>query len=167
MPNNMKCAVCGAELYNEFSIYCSKICKNKAENPIQKTELVSLTEKMPNERFNTDSLYSLWQESNGKRDEPNFGLALLSFLFPIVGLIVYLVIKEEKPLKAGSCIKGAAWGFVFSVVLGFTYFIWLDKQDEKIYKQYKIEMQKYEIEMQKIDKEYERIEKELKKRYGY
>ena len=173
------CAVCGTELYNEFSIYCSKMCKDKVENPIQKTELVSLTEKIPNKSFSTELSR---QESNGEkelninvnnlnvfqqesefapylRDEPNFGLALLGFFFPIVGLIVYFIIKEEKPRKAGSCIKGVIWGVVFSVVFGFMYFTWLNKQYKEIDRQYK-------IEMQQIDKEYEKMMKELK-RYGY
>jgi len=120
------CAVCGTELYNEFSIYCSKMCKDKVENPIQKTELVSLTEKIPNKSF---SPYLSQQESNDKkelhlRDEPNFGLALLGFIFPLIGLIVYFIfiIKEEKPQKAGSCIKGVIWGIFFRL-FGFGFLL--------------------------------------------
>jgi len=159
MPSNMRCAVCGAKIYNEFSKYCSTICKNKAEISLQKTELVPLTEKMPNKNFNTDLSR---QESSGKeefnmniniyrqesefapylRDEPSFGFALLGFLFPYVGLVVYFIIKEEKPLKARSCIKGVVWSVVLTVIFGFMYFTWLDKQYKEIDKQYKIEMQK-------------------------
>jgi flagellar basal body-associated protein FliL len=40
-------------------------------------------------------------------DRPNKGLAVLSFLFPIVGLILYLIWISEKPKKAKSCGKGA------------------------------------------------------------
>jgi hypothetical protein len=138
MSSNMECAVCGAKLYNEFSQYCSKTCKDKVEIPLQKTELVSRTENMPNENFNADLSR---QEHNEKRefninvnlsrqesefapylrDEPSFGFALLGFLFPYVGLVVYFIIKEEKPLKAGSCIKGVIW----SIVLGVIFFMFL------------------------------------------
>jgi hypothetical protein len=206
MSSNMECAVCGAKL----SKYCSKTCKDKAEIPFQKTVIVSRTENMPNENFNADLLrqersdkrelninvnrrnsvkqlvcdvcggkelikqdgvfvcqscgtkYSveevkkmvveidvpsklekplilLQQERSDKRelninvnlsrqesefapylrDEPSFGFALLGFMFPLVGLVVYFIIKEEKPLKAGSCIKGVIWGIVSIVISVF------------------------------------------------
>ena len=87
----------------------------------------------------------------------------MGHFFPLVWLwlfiIVYFIIKEEKPQKAGSCIKGVVWGIVFSVVFGFMYFAWLNKQYKKIERQ-------YQMEMQQIDKEYEKMMKELK-RYGY
>lgn len=51
-------------------------------------------------------------------DAPNTGFSVLSFFFPIIGLILYLVWHTEYPLKAKSCGKGALIGFIVSVVLG-------------------------------------------------
>lgn len=57
----------------------------------------------------------------GKRvdpnDAPSGGFAALGFFFPLIGLILYLVWKDESPLKAKSCGKGALAGFLVSVGL--------------------------------------------------
>jgi len=48
-------------------------------------------------------------------DNGSFGWGLLGFCIPIVGLILYLVWKDEKPLNAKAVGTGALIGFV----LGF------------------------------------------------
>lgn len=50
------------------------------------------------------------------QDARSGGFAVLCFFFPIVGLILYLVWKDEKPLKAKSCGKGAIIGVIVQVV---------------------------------------------------
>ena len=52
-----------------------------------------------------------------ERDESSFGYGVLSFLFPLVGLILYLVWHDTTPLKAKSCGIGAIIGFITGVVL--------------------------------------------------
>jgi hypothetical protein len=52
-----------------------------------------------------------------ERDESSFGYGVLSFLFPLVGLILYLVWHDTTPLKAKSCGLGAIIGFISGVVL--------------------------------------------------
>ena len=47
----------------------------------------------------------------------DLGIALLGFLNPLVGLIVWLLYKNYKPLMAKSAIKGALIGLVVSVVM--------------------------------------------------
>lgn len=49
-------------------------------------------------------------------DAPSFGFAILGFLIPLVGLILYLVWKDTTPQKAKSCGKGALIGVIVSVV---------------------------------------------------
>ena len=56
-------------------------------------------------------------------DAPSFGFALLGFLFPIIGLILYLVNKDTQPLKAASAGKGAIVGVVSSVIFAIIYVI--------------------------------------------
>ena len=51
-------------------------------------------------------------------DAPNVGFMVLSIFFPVVGLILYLVWKNEYPLKAKSCGKGAIIGVCVEVGLG-------------------------------------------------
>lgn len=49
-------------------------------------------------------------------DAPSAGFAVLCFFLPILGLILYLVWKDEYPLKAKSCGKGALIGVIIEVV---------------------------------------------------
>ena len=42
-----------------------------------------------------------------EQDAPSAGFAILSFFFPVVGLILYLVWMDQFPLRAKSCGKGA------------------------------------------------------------
>ena len=50
-------------------------------------------------------------------DAPSFLYALLGFLVPLVGVILYFVEKESgAPLRARSCLRGAITGFVLSIV---------------------------------------------------
>ena len=51
------------------------------------------------------------------RDAPSGGFAVLGFFFPLIGLILYLVWKDELPQRAHSCGKGALVGVVVYVVV--------------------------------------------------
>ena len=51
-------------------------------------------------------------------DAPNTGLAVLSFFFPLIGLILYLLNMNTAPLKAKSAGKGALAGVIASAVVG-------------------------------------------------
>ncbi len=48
---------------------------------------------------------------------PRTGLNVLSFLFLLVGLILYLVFLDKTPTKARSIGKSALIGFIIGVVL--------------------------------------------------
>ena len=52
-------------------------------------------------------------------DEPSFGLNLVSFISPLVGLILFAVFKESKPNKAKACGRWALISFVVSFIFGF------------------------------------------------
>lgn len=51
------------------------------------------------------------------QDAPSGGMTALGFFFPIVGLILYLVWKDQTPLKAHSEGKGALIGVIVWTVL--------------------------------------------------
>lgn len=52
-----------------------------------------------------------------KPDASSFGFSALSFFYPIVGLILWLIWKDDFPLKAKSCGKGALIGTIVMVTL--------------------------------------------------
>lgn len=57
-------------------------------------------------------------KSNTQSDDaPNAGFAFLGFLFPLVGLIIYLCLNGSSPLKAKSAGKGALVGFIVVVFI--------------------------------------------------
>lgn len=64
----------------------------------------------------------VYQQMGYVQDAPSGGMAALGFFFPIVGLILYLVWKDQTPLKAHSAGKGALIGVIvwtaLSVLLG-------------------------------------------------
>ncbi|MBS3742460.1 MAG: zinc ribbon domain-containing protein [Candidatus Cloacimonetes bacterium] len=43
----------------------------------------------------------------------------ICFLFPLVGLILYLVWKDDKPTKAKGAGTAALWGFLTGLILSF------------------------------------------------
>ena len=58
-------------------------------------------------------------QSNNKNtnvyDAPSAGYAVLGFLVPLVGLILYLIWKEEFPLRAKSAGKGALIAVIIEI----------------------------------------------------
>ena len=58
-------------------------------------------------------------------DKPSGGLKFVCFLIPIVGLILYLVNMNEKPVSAKAYGKMALIGFIVSIVLYILYFVFL------------------------------------------
>lgn len=44
---------------------------------------------------------------------------VVCFVFPIVGLILYLCWKDEYAAKAKSCLRFGLYGFAFGLVFGF------------------------------------------------
>lgn len=51
------------------------------------------------------------------KDAPSFGYRALGFFLPVVGLVLYLVWREQTPLRAKSAGKGALWGAIVLAIL--------------------------------------------------
>lgn len=52
-----------------------------------------------------------------QEEKANIGLAILSYLVPIVGLVLYLTQKAEKPKTAKACGKAALASVIINMVL--------------------------------------------------
>lgn len=61
------------------------------------------------------------QKASGTGDAPSTGYAVLGFFIPLVGLILYLVNKDQYPQRAKSAGKGALIGFIVGIVFGTIY----------------------------------------------
>lgn len=60
---------------------------------------------------------------SSEKDTGGFGWGFLGFLFPLIGLILYLVWKDEKPITAKAVGTGALVGFVFEIIALIPYFL--------------------------------------------
>ena len=98
----MYCHQCGKEIGNvQYCPYCGTKQNNYQNN---------------------QEMYDYYEPINEKNtmnesDAPSGGFALLSFIFPIVGIILYIIWHRDYPLKAKSCLKGTIIGFVVSFVI--------------------------------------------------
>ncbi len=70
-------------------------------------------------------LYEYKKRDNSVKedDSSSLGFAILSFFFPFIGLILWLVWRDDRPLRAHSCAKGALLGFIVSVICSLLAFI--------------------------------------------
>lgn len=58
------------------------------------------------------------QAAPQKEDKRSVGLNIVGFLFPLIGLILYLCLKKDTPVRAKSIGKWALIGVIIAVVLG-------------------------------------------------
>lgn len=94
----MYCHHCGKEVHEnaQFCSHCgAKLTYNQEEGYYQ----------------------PLQQQTSSQEDESSLGFAILSFFFPIVGLVLFLIWKNDFPQKAKSCLKGMVSGIVLGVVI--------------------------------------------------
>lgn len=55
--------------------------------------------------------------ANQQEDQPSTGLNVLAFLFPLIGLILYLSYKTTAPVRAKAIEKWTLIGFVAGIVI--------------------------------------------------
>lgn len=60
--------------------------------------------------------------STNLSDQPSIGLNIISFLIPLVGLIIYLTERDKSPRKANSAGKAALWGVGITIILSLISF---------------------------------------------
>lgn len=58
-----------------------------------------------------------------ENDKPNFWFALLGFIIPIVGLILFIAYEGKQPKKAKSAGKGALISVIIKVIISVVFFI--------------------------------------------
>ncbi len=94
----MFCIHCGKELAGNAT-YCTYCGKSMASTGIPKSSEQS------------ESL------SSDPTDTPSIGLNILSFILPLLGLILWCVYSNKSPIKAKSIGKSALIGFAIGIVL--------------------------------------------------
>lgn len=100
------------------------VCGNSFEEKINENQNNSTDTSSSNySYYNFDAMSTPpVQESE---DKSSVGFGILCFFFPIVGLILFLVWKNDYPKKAKSCGIGALIGVIANIVLSICYAIFL------------------------------------------
>lgn len=65
------------------------------------------------------------EPSTASRDSGGFGWAVLGFFLPVVGLVLWLVWRDARPLDARKAGVGALTGVIVTVVLYLLFFLFL------------------------------------------
>jgi uncharacterized membrane protein YvbJ len=56
-------------------------------------------------------------------NELTFLPGVLSFILPLLGFILYLVLKDTRSFTSKACLKGAIVGLVFYLIIGVLFFL--------------------------------------------
>ncbi|MBQ0016555.1 MAG: zinc ribbon domain-containing protein [Bacteroidales bacterium] len=56
-------------------------------------------------------------KNESTNQKPNIGLNIISFLFPFIGLILFICYNDDAPIRAKACGKWALFGVIVETVL--------------------------------------------------
>ncbi len=117
----MFCTSCGKEFQNDmnFCPYCGAPAMKNEQN----TQQYNNSQNYYQQPYGNEQYYGnqppYGYNAPNPKDVPSAGFNALAFFFPIVGLILYLVWKDETPKRAKAIGK---WALI-SVVAGFVIYI--------------------------------------------
>lgn len=103
------CSNCGTQLHDTATV-CS-VCGTKVSNPSVNLPI----EPQPQPYY--PPVYQPQYYRPYPIDGNSTGLNVLSFLFPFIGLILYLAFLDEKPIRAKGCGKWGLIGFISGILL--------------------------------------------------
>ena len=114
----MYCKKCGNQL-PQGALYCP-YCGEKNDDGYfaEPTEIKDYEPSSNNDVYN----YSTEQPASSG-DTGRFAWAVLGFFFPVVGLILYFVMRRNKPRTAKKTLIGAIVGFAVETVSFIVYII--------------------------------------------
>ena len=111
------CANCGKELADN-AVFCSE-CGAAQQAASQQTYQQQYQEPVYQQAPQQQYQQPYQAPQQAPADGGSFGWAVLGFCFPLVGLILYLVWKNNKPFSAKKAGIGALVGFVLNLILTF------------------------------------------------
>lgn len=97
-----------------------KYCKNCGLNVSDETKYCPNCGNQLKSSTNTTTIKSYDEVNeilNRVDDHKSFGWGLIGFLFPIIGLILYLVWRDDRPLRAKSVGKGALTCVIIPIII--------------------------------------------------
>lgn len=115
----MKCNNCGFN--NEMGV---NFCSN-CGSPLNNNQFNHDIDDNLNINTNTNSQYDnvepvYYEES---KDSGSFWWGVLGFFFPLIGIILYFVWKNERPMTAKKLLIGAIVSIALPVVIGIIFYL--------------------------------------------
>ena len=104
------CANCGKELADNAA-FCNE-CGAAQQAP---QESAPVYQEAPQQQYQAPQA----PQAQAPVDNGSFGWAVLGFCLPLVGLILFLVWKSNKPISAKKAGIGALVSVILSFILGF------------------------------------------------
>ena len=101
------CSQCGKELVDE-AVVCPN-CGCAVQAPVNQQEDKTST--------GLNIGCAVQAPVNQQEDKPSTGLNILAFLFPLIGLILFLCFQKTTPVRAKAIGKWALIGFIVGIVL--------------------------------------------------
>ena len=116
----MFCKNCGQEIAEgaAFCPNCGATVAPAAEQPQQQA-----TYQQPNAGQQPYQQYPGYGAPQVSQETASGGLRFLCWLIPLVGIILYFVKKDEKPVYAKQCGVAALVGIIMAVVFYIIYFV--------------------------------------------
>ena len=99
----------------EPSFSKNKLIKKPSFTKVKDSQIEN-TSKETKPSFNKSEGITLESETNDKSDS---GINIISFLIPIIGIIIYATQKQQYPIKAKAALDSAISGIVIGVIVGF------------------------------------------------
>jgi hypothetical protein len=125
------CTKCGTQ-NDETASFCKNCGGSLADNNVSSTinsqtqfedvannQTVSAQEPINSTiQSNAISSQNNYNTGSSNSNEKSVGLAILGFLIPLVGIILFFAMKKDKPGKAKSALKGALICIILSFLVG-------------------------------------------------
>lgn len=108
----MKCQNCGAEIMNGAQ-FCP-VCGNSAVMQVQGSGFQQPMNQGYQQYGGSQNFQQPYGMQNVSNEDASLVIKIISFLIPIVGIILYFVKKNESPVYAKSCLTWGLIGFVVS-----------------------------------------------------
>lgn len=148
----MFCGSCGnfIDEGSKFCNICGQRVTNEDSNPIGEGTSITSNPDPISSNGNNNNKFNYQDDVVCKtQDKANIWLVIIGFLIPIVGLILFVVLKKNTPKKANAIGISALIGFVISIfvvpIIAITFFVtnvsnefkdYYNDYDEYLYDEY-------------------------------
>lgn len=110
------CPFCGAA-QNTQQQYTQQASQQQYTQQAGQQQYYQQSGGQPNQQYQQVNQQYQQPQSGGNNDSGGFWWAIPGFLIPLVGLVIFFIIRKDKPASAKMALIGAGVGFAFYLAL--------------------------------------------------